>query len=128
MFKKEIFYPNLSLAFLSLGGLLLHIRIHPPSEAAIYWFPAIIGVVCSIILPFMFNYSTPARWAFLITMISVIGGIITMADYSIDHPPQNITFVSIMLRTTVPDIIILLAKLPLAIAILQFWRSQDKKS
>jgi len=128
MIKKEILYPNLSLALLSLGGLLLHIRIHPPSEAAIYWLPAIIGCVCAFILPFMFNYSTPARWAFLITMISVIGGVITMADHSIENPPQNITFLSIILRTTFPDITILLAKVPLALSILKFWRSIEVKA
>ena len=128
MIKKEILYPNLSLALLSLGGLLLHLKVHPPSEAAIYWFPAIIGCVCAFILPFMFNYSTPARWAFLITMISVIGGIITMADHSIKYPPKNITFMSIILRTTFPDIVILLVKVPLALSILQFWRSQEVKA
>ncbi len=128
MFKKEVFYPNISLALLSLGGLLFHIRIHPPSEEAINWFPAIIGSVCTFILPIMFNYSTPARWAFLITMISVVGGIITMANYSIGHPPQVITFSSIILRTTFSDIVILLTKVPLALWILQYWRLNDRKA
>ena len=126
MSKKEIYYPNISLALLSLGGLLIHIRIHPPSEEAINWFPAIIGAVCTFILPVMFNYSKTARWAFLITMISVIGGVITMADYSIDHAPEKITFVSILLNTTFPDIVILLVKVPLALWILQYWRSKGK--
>ena len=128
MIKKEVLHPNISLALLSLGGLLLHLRIHPPSEDAMNWFPAIIGAVCAFILPVMFNYSKTARWAFLITMISVIGGVITMADYSIDHAPEKITFVSILLNTTLPDILILLAKVPLAISILQIWRGIDKKA
>jgi hypothetical protein len=128
MFKKEICYPITALSLLSLGGWMFHIRIHPPSEQAINWLPIIIGFVTTFVLPFMFSYASTARWAFLITIIAIIGGTITMTDYSIDHPPQTITFLTILLETTLGDIIILFAKLPLALSILQYWRKQDKKA
>jgi hypothetical protein len=128
MFRKEICYPIISLSLLSLGGWLVHVGHHSPAVAAINWLPAIIGFATTFILPFMFNYSKTARWAFLITVIAVIGGTITMADFSFDHPPETITLGSIIFQTIFPDILILWAKLPIALSILQFWRSKEIKA
>jgi hypothetical protein len=127
MFKKEICYPITALSLLSLGGWMFHIRIHPPSaEATINWLPTIIGFITTFVLPFMFSFASTARWAFLITIIAIVGGTITMADYSFDNPPQTITLLTILLETTLGDIIILFAKLPIALSILQYWRKQEK--
>jgi hypothetical protein len=128
MFRKEICYPITAFSLISLGGWLLHIRIHTPSQSAFNWVPITIGAVTTFILPFMFSFPSTARWAFIITVIAIIGGTLAMADYSFDNPPKTITFVTIILQTTLADIIILFAKLPIAFSILQFWRSQDIKA
>ena len=128
MFKKEICYSIISLSILSLGGWLIHIKHHSPSEAAINWLPAIIGFITVFILPFMFNHPKMARWAFLITMIAIIGGTITMADFSFDHPPKTITLGSLIFETMFSDILILWAKFPLALSILQYWRLKEIKA
>ena len=127
MFRKEICNSIYAFSLISLGGWLLHLRIHSPAAAVLNWVPAVIGVVTTFILPFMFNRDSTARWAFLITVIAIISGTIAMADYSFDNPPKTITFVTIILQTTLADIIILFAKLPIALSILQFWRSQKTK-
>jgi hypothetical protein len=128
MFKKEICYPITAFFLISLGGWLLHLRIHPPSAAAINWLPAIIGFVTTFILPFMFGSASTARWALLITIIAIIGGTIFMTDYSFDHPPETITPVTIILQTMLADIIILFSKLPIALTIVQYWSRQEKKA
>ena len=128
MFRKEICYPIISLSIISLGGWLLHVKHHPPAEAAINWLPAVIGFITVSILPFMFNSSKTARWAFLITVIAIIGGTIMMTDFSFDHPPETITAGSIIFETMFPDILILWAKFPLALFILQYWRSKEIKA
>ena len=117
MFRKEICNSIYAFSLISLGGWLLHLRIHSPAAAVLNWVPAVIGVVTTFILPFMFNRSSTARWAFLITVIAIIGGTITMADYSFDNPPKTITFITIILQTTIADIIILFAKLPIALSL-----------
>ena len=128
MFKKEICYSIISLSILSLGGWLIHLSHHSPSEAAINWIPAILGFITVFVLPFMFNHPTGARWAFLITMIAIIAGTITMADFSFDHRPETITLSSIIFKTMFPDILILWAKFPLALSILQYWRTREIKA
>jgi hypothetical protein len=128
MFRKEICNSIYALSLISLGGWLLHLRIHSPANAVFNWVPAVIGVVTTFVLPFMFNRASTARWAFLITVIAIIGGTIAMVDYSLDNPPKTITFVTIILQTTLADIIILFAKLPIALSIMQYWRSQVTKA
>jgi hypothetical protein len=55
MFRKEVCMPILGLFFISLGGLLLHLRIHPPTDEASNWIPVVFGVLSVIVLPFLFN-------------------------------------------------------------------------
>lgn len=128
MFKREISGQICTLILISLGGLLLHIRIHPPAADADKWIPIIFGVFSVCILPFMFNYAKTAPLAYLINLLSVVGGVIAMAYFSAIHPPKPITPTTLLLQTTLADIIILLAKLPPAQDIIKYWKLSVKKS
>ncbi len=124
MFEKQIRAPILALFLISLGGLLLHLRIHwrwPPEEIYV-WIPAIVGVVTTFVLPFMFNNSKTVAWAYLITMVAVIAGTIAMAYFSFKTWQGPVTIKGLILETTLADILVLWAKLPLAQIILRYWR------
>jgi len=122
MFKKQIRAPILALFLISLGGLLLHLRIHwPPKEVSV-WLPAIFGVVTTFVLPFMFNNAKTIAWAYLINLAAVIVGTIAMANFSLANWQGPVTIKGLILQTTLADILVLWAKLPLAQIILRYWR------
>ena len=123
MFAKAIRLPLLALFFISLGGLLLHLRIHPPSAAAENWIPVLCGLVTTFVLPFMFNNAKTATWAYLLNWAAVIVGTITMAHYSVEHWQGAVTLKTLVLNSTLADILILAAKIPLGHMILRHWRS-----
>lgn len=128
MCKKQICGPILALFFISLGGLLLHLRIHPPAAEASNWLAIIIGIITTFALPFMFAYRKTAAWAYLINLAAVVIGTIAMAHYSFEHPPEEITVKSIILQTTLADILVLFAKIPLGQMLLGYWRCQKKEN
>jgi hypothetical protein len=95
------------LAFASFGGWLLHGRIHPPSKLALNYIPFIAGLISFTALPIMFLFRKTVAYAYVINGMLVIIGTITMTHYSIAHPPEHITFTSVIGRTMLPDIAIL---------------------
>ena len=122
MFRKEVRNLIWAYFFVSLGGLLLHLRIHPPKESMFNWVPAAFGAVNAFVLPFLFNTPVTAAWAYLLTWTTVVTGTVTMAYFSIITWGLPVTVKTVMMYSTLPDILILLAKLPLAHRILRvYW-------
>lgn len=126
MSKRATCGPIISLFLMSLGGLLLHLRIHPPGSEAAHWIPAISGVASTFALPVMFYYRKTVTWAYLFTWAAVIVGTVTMADYSVDEWVGEVTLKRIILESTIADIAILWAKIPLAYMILRIVRPKDE--
>jgi hypothetical protein len=122
MFRKEVRDLIWAYFFVSLGGLLLHLRIHPPKENMFNWVPAAFGAVNAFVLPFLFNSPVTVAWAYLFTWTTVVTGTVTMAYFSIITWGLPVTVKTVMMYSTLPDILILLAKLPLAHRILRvYW-------
>jgi len=131
MFKKGIRGPILAFFLLSAGGLLLHLRIHTPgplqpllgmqptSAPAANWLPLTFGVLGTFLLPFLFNYDKTVAWAVLVTWLAVVVGTGSMAHYSITHWQERLSVSSNLLQSTLADILVLTAKLPLAHVILR---------
>jgi len=128
VFKKEIRLPILALFFLSLGGLMLHVVHHPPrAEDLFNWIPVIVGVVTVFVLPFLFNYRSTVGLAFMLTLLAVAVGTVTMAYYSIDNWDTEIyplTVKNVLLHSTLKDIVTLFAKVPLGLLILRHFRPE----
>jgi hypothetical protein len=97
MFRKEICMPILGLVLISLGGFLLHLRIHPPTQDALDLIPVVFGVLSIVALPFLFNSPRTVAVAYLLNAVTVVA-----------------------------DILILLAKLPIAHVILRHFRPKNK--
>jgi hypothetical protein len=125
-YRRDVFPLILALFFMSLGGWLLHLRIHPPGERLFFVVPFGFGLVTTFVLPLLFNHPRTVAWAYLVTMASVAVGTVTMAYFSWEQwgakGPMPVTFGNLVLRTTFPDIVILATKAPLAHAILRKFR------
>ena len=120
MFPKEIREPILAFFFISLGGLLLHLRIHPPSQSMFFWIPAVSAFISTLVVPVLFMRQGTATYAYLFTWAAVIAGTVFMAYFSITSWNMAITFQTVIMKSTFADIIILWAKIFLAHKVLRF--------
>ena len=112
-----------ALVFMSLGGLLLHWRIHPLFVSnQLVWerlIPVVFGSLSIVIIPWLFSKEITADLAYLLTGLSVAFGIITMSHLSIATWQGNISLFKILLNTTLPDSLILFSKFMIAKAIFE---------
>jgi hypothetical protein len=111
LFKREIRRPILALMLLSLGGWMLHFRIHPITQNPSNLVPFVFGLLNFTITPLLFNYKRTVIIAYLINGLAVIMGTVLMAHLSLAHLPSPVTFTGIIFRTTLGDILILFPKL-----------------
>lgn len=95
------------LFFLSLGGWLLHLRIHPLSKLPAHYIPFFAGLLGCTVLPALFLFRKTTAYAYVINGMLVILGTITMAHFSLTHLPAQITFSTLLMGTMLPDILIL---------------------
>jgi hypothetical protein len=122
MFQKEVRELIWVYFFISLGGLMLHVRIHPPAVSMFNWIAAGFAAVNTVLLPFLFNSQSTVAWAYLFVWATVATGTVSMAYYSVVTWEIPITAENLILKSTLPDILILMAKLPLAHRILRVYR------
>jgi hypothetical protein len=95
------------LFFISLGGWLLHMRIHPISKLAVNYVPFVVGLIGVTAVPVMFLFRRTLAYAYVINGMLVIIGTITMSHFSFVHPPDQIRFQTLFMGTMFPDIIVL---------------------
>lgn len=109
MNRKQIIKLTLitGLVFLSLGGWLLHLRVHPPLAQAYNLIPFISGVISIIIVPLLFWSRSTVQYAYVTNGMLVILGTITMAHFSILTLSFPISLESLFFKTMFPDIAIL---------------------
>jgi len=130
MVDRAVRLPILALFLISLGGLLLHIRIHPTSVTAFNWVPIVCGVLTTLALPVLFAFRSTVAWAYLLNVAVVLIGTVTMAYFSAEivvKSPAPVTWQALLLHTTLPDILVLLAKLPLGHVILRHFRPAGRE-
>jgi hypothetical protein len=121
MKKKEYLRLTLILAifFLALGGWLLHLMIHPVVKNAENYIPAVAGFISVIIIPILFIFRSTTSLAYLLNGITVIIGTITMANFSVKHPPQVWNLETILLGTLLADILLLWGKFAMGKALFE---------
>jgi hypothetical protein len=122
--KKAILPPAFTLLLLSLGGLLIHLRMHPITENPANFVPFVFGIVNSVLVILFFINNNTAVIAYLINGFGVIIGIIMMVDFSLSNLPYPLTIGKLFLKTTFPYILILFAKLlPAHIILMHYFPS-----
>lgn len=113
----------LALIFISLGGFLLHLRIHPVfNEGVFEWgrlIPVIFGILSILVIPCLFLKRETADLAYLLSGISVIFGIITMSHLSIFFWEGDLTLSKVLFKTTLADSLMLMGKFFIAKAIFE---------
>ncbi len=121
LFQKEIRKPILALMLISLGGWMLHFRVHSITAHPVNFLPFLLGLIDIIITPILFNYRKTVVAAYLINGIGVILGSIAMAVFSLYHLAEPVTIGSILFKTMLSDIFILLSKLFIGQLILSYY-------
>ena len=99
-----------ALIVLGLGGLLLHLRIHPVSQNPSNLVAVICGVLGVVLVPTLFCFRKTIHYGYVLNGFIVIVGTIVMAHYSIVRRPTPVTLKTIVLGTTLADILILWGK------------------
>jgi hypothetical protein len=117
--QKEIRMLIQAFVLLSVGGLMLHIRIHPPAVSLFNWIPMAFGAVNILLLPLLFRRADTAPLAFMICCITVIAGTIGMAYFSIVEWKEPVTLYTVLFKSTLADIVILAVKVPLGYVLLR---------
>ncbi len=106
--KTYIFWTLLlALIAISLGGLLLHLRIHPVSQNSSNYLPLVCGLLSIIVVPLLFTRRKTLSYGYTLNGFLVIIGTIAMAHFSVHHLPQPLSPGSVILQTTLPDITVL---------------------
>ena len=99
-----------ALVTMSLGGFLLHLRIHPFSEHRSILINIVASVLSILIVPLLFSIRRTVHYGYVLNGFITIVATITMAHFSIQHLPDPLTVGAIFLRTTLPDILIVWGK------------------
>ena len=99
-----------ALVALALGGFLLHLRVHPFTENTSFLTNVISGILSIIVVPLLFLRKETLHYGYVLNGFIAIVGTVTMAHFSLAHPPNNFGLVNILLKTTLPDILILWGK------------------
>jgi len=99
-----------ALIVLSIGGFLIHFVVHPYSKNSAFFLPLISGFLSIIAVPALFSFRKTVQYGYVLNGMLVIIGTITMIHFSIAHPPDPVTVLNLLTRTTCIDILLLSAK------------------
>jgi len=104
----------LTLFLLSLGGLLLHLRIHTPWHEGKIMMPYALASLCNLIslllVVVFFARKETAELGYLLNGLTVILGIILMSQLSLQSWSAGLPWYAALLNTTLGDSFILLGK------------------
>jgi hypothetical protein len=96
-----------ALVSLYLGGLLLHLRIHPLGERPSNVVPFLAAILGVLVVPWLFSSRKLVEYGYVLNGMLVIIGTITMTHFSIVHWPAPSGFGTILLKTMLADILLL---------------------
>jgi len=99
-----------ALIALSVGGFLLHVRIHPFAQNSSNIVPIISCVLSIVVVPLLFFYKKTISYGYVLNGFLAIIGTVTMSHFAIFHWPAPATLSSVILTTTLPDILIVCSK------------------
>jgi len=93
-----------ALVSLALGGLLLHLRIHPVSQNLSNLVAPVAGILSLVVVPLLFACKSLVDYGYVLNGMLVIVGAITMIHFSLAHWPVPTTFETVILKTLLADI------------------------
>ena len=99
-----------TIVLLSIGGWLLHFRIHSPENALHNYIPFISGILAAIVIPYLFCFKKTIHYAYVLNGFTVIIGTVVMAHYSLANLPDPVSIGDLIVKTTLGDIRLLWGK------------------
>ena len=109
---------------MSLGGVLVHMNLHPIEKSLYYWLVPPVSAFSLLVLPFLFARPSTAAWGFMLNAFAVGIGTIGMGYFSLHTFEAPVTFARLIADSTLPAILILWTKVMIAYRILYEWRKQ----
>ena len=110
---------------ISLGGFLIHLRLHPPGQSLYFWWAAPVSAFSVIVLPFLFAGRSTVGWGYMLNAGTVLIGLVGMAYFSVLKAVWPMTLSFIFRDSLLPYMFVLLAKLAIAHVILVEMHSQS---
>lgn len=80
-----------ALVVLALGGLMLHVRIHPVAKNFSNIVPVIAGILSVIVVPLLFSFKRTLACGYVLNGFLAIIGTIVMAHFALAHWPDAAT-------------------------------------
>jgi hypothetical protein len=100
-----------ALVTMAFGGFLLHLRIHPFTQDLSFLVNAVAGLLSIVVVPALLLRRKTLHYGYILNGFITIVATITMAHFSLAHlPDQPLTLPKILLKTTLPDILIVWGK------------------
>lgn len=111
----------------SLAGLVIHLKLHSPTKSLYFWWASPVNIFSLVVIPYLFVHPRTVPWGYLFNAFTIVIGTIGMGYFSLLNIVKPLTLYGLFMGSTLPAIIILWFKWPLAHAILREARRQSYK-
>ncbi len=96
------------LFIVSLRGLLIHLKIHPPTGPSWHYLPYTAGVISVLVVTVLFFFRRGYQFAYIINGMLVIIGTIAMTHFSLAFPAKVISISGIATGSMLPFILVII--------------------
>lgn len=103
---------------ISLGGMLIHLKLHPVGKSLYFLWASPVSAFSLLVIPFLYLRSSTVSWGFMLNAATVLMGTIGMSYYFLLNFEGPLTLSRIIMESTLPGILILWSKVPIAYFIL----------
>ncbi len=114
-----------ALVTMSLGGFMLHLRVHPFSQHSSILVNIVASLLSILVVPVLFSIRRTVHYGYVLNGFITIVATITMAHFSIHYLPDPLSVGGVFLGTTLPDIPIVWGSSSWARRLFRIWRSWD---
>ncbi len=103
---------------ISLGGLLIHMKLHPVLESLYYLWASPVNVFSILVIPLLLARPSTAGWGFMLNSGTILIGTIGMSYFTLLNLEKPVTLYWLFTESPLMGIPVLWVKLPVAWLIL----------
>ncbi len=104
---------------ISLGGLLIHMKLHPVEKSLYFLWASPVSAFSLIVIPLLYSRPSTVRWGFMFNAGTVLTGTIGMSYYALLALEGPVTVQYVLFESALPGVLILWTKLPVSYFILK---------